>query len=111
MFKAYDKAIKLKIESNNNNEDWKNILESHKSMIAIIQHERLIHLLVTMFVAISMLLCVLTTLITLNTYLFYLDIPLMVLFLAYIIHYRFLEDTTQNWYKITEKIGEKSLRL
>jgi hypothetical protein len=107
MFKDYDKYIKNLLTSSKQNEDWKIVLENHELMIAQIQHERLIHLLVTIFVGISMLLCTLTTIITLVPYLFYLDIPLLILFLAYIIHYRFLENTTQSWYKITVKIREK----
>jgi len=109
MFRDYDKTVKKLLSSNDKSEDWNSVLENHKLMVSQIQRERLIHLLVTIFVGIAMLLCVLTTLITSNTYLLYVDLPLLILFLAYIIHYRFLENTTQSWYKITDKIKEKLL--
>ena len=108
MFKEYDKKVKNILSSNSNTNDWAAILEDHTTKISQIQHERLIHLLVTIFVGIAALLCILTTLITLMRSLIYLDILLLILFLAYIFHYRFLENTTQNWYKIGDRIKENT---
>ena len=107
MFKDYDRKIKEILSTGALETDWKNILENHKEMIALIQHERLIHLLITIFVGISMLLVCLTTIITENPLLVFLDVPLIALFTGYIFHYRFLENTTQSWYKLTELVREK----
>ena len=107
MFKDYDDQIKKALSSEEKREDWKEILEEHKAKVTQIQHERLIHLLVTMTVCIAMVLCVLTTIITSKASLLYLDFPLIALFTAYILHYRFLENTTQSWYKLTDRIKEK----
>jgi len=104
MFKKYDKEIKKIITENHNRMDWFRVCEIHARMLARIQHERLIHLLVTIFVGIAMVLCFLTTIITQFGQLIYLDIPLLVLFIAYLFHYRFLENTTQNWYIFEDKI-------
>jgi hypothetical protein len=109
MFKEYDKTIKKILASDGQTDNWEEVLENHTLMIGRIQHERLIHLLVTFFVGIAMLLCVLTTIITEKIYLAYLDFPLIALFLAYIIHYSFLENTTQYWYKIGDELKMKAV--
>jgi hypothetical protein len=84
--------------------DWKDIIDTHKLMIERIQHERLIHLLVTIFVGIAMILTLLTTVVTEKVILVLLDVPLLILFTAYIFHYRFLENTTQSWYRLEDKL-------
>ena len=107
MFKEYDKKIREELDESTGYTDWLSVYDNHKYMVSLIQHERLIHLLVTIFVGIGMILCVLTTLVTELEYLLLLDIPLLALFTAYIFHYRFLENTTQSWYLISEKIKDK----
>jgi hypothetical protein len=104
MFKTYDIKIKKILADESKDENWKEILKTHKLMIKRIQHERLIHLLVTIFVGIVMVLSLLTTIITEKVILGLLDIPLLILFTAYIFHYRFLENTTQSWYKLEDRI-------
>lgn len=83
------------------------ILEKLLIQIKFIQHERLIHLIVTIFVGLSTLILlglgifaesigfILTALITL------------ILFIFYIFHYYFLENTTQELYKHYFSIKEK----
>jgi uncharacterized membrane protein len=101
-------VIKKTLSDKSENADWKEILKTHKLMIERIQHERLIHLLVTIFVGLVMVLSLLATVISENIILAFLDIPLLILFTAYIFHYRFLENTTQGWYKIEDSIKECS---
>jgi cell division protein FtsW (lipid II flippase) len=84
--------------------DWNSILQNHRDMIAKIQHERLIHLLVTIFVGLVMSSSAFITIITGKTDLLFVCIPLLILFIAYILHYRFLENTTQNWYLLEDQI-------
>lgn len=83
------------------------LLKYHIKKIEWLQHERLVHLLVTMLTAILFL------------FLFGLDIlngsvPVLILlagvsFLlaAYIFHYFRLENTVQHWYKIADSIYHK----
>jgi hypothetical protein len=108
MFKTYDASIKKILFDESKDNDWKEILKYHHLMIKRIQHERLIHLLVTIFVGLVMIMSLLATVITEKMLLVYLDIPLLILFTAYIFHYRFLENTTQSWYKLEDKIREYS---
>ena len=104
MFKAYDLQIRKILSENNSETDWEGVLENHREIIAKIQHERLIHLLVTIFVGIVMSISFFATLIIKGTYLLIICTPLLVLFVAYIFHYRFLENTTQNWYLLENQI-------
>ena len=109
MFDIYDLKIKKILSVNNSDTDWKNILENHKEMIAKIQHERLIHLLVTIFVGTVMSISSLIALVTKEIYLIIFCFPLLLLFLAYLFHYRYLENTTQNWYIIEENIKKSGV--
>ncbi len=104
MFKTYDRAIEKILSEKQKETDWKKILKHHKRMIARIQHERLIHLLVTVFVGICLVLCFLASISVLSPLLSLLDAALLILFVAYIFHYRFLENTTQKWYKLEDEI-------
>ena len=105
MLKEYQKELD-KILSEKSAEKKSDIIKKHEKMIAIIQHERLIHLLVTIFVGIVMTMSFLITIVTEKAYLLFLDIPLVLLFVGYLFHYRYLENTTQNWYALTQKITD-----
>lgn len=104
MFKTYDKTIRKTVLEKSAKTDWKEVLNYHQVMLLRIQHERLIHLLVTIFVGLVMSLVAFTTIITQNPVLIWLVIPLVLLFIGYLLHYRFLENTTQSWYKMEDKI-------
>jgi VIT1/CCC1 family predicted Fe2+/Mn2+ transporter len=71
------------------------------------QHERLIHLIVTAFVGI----CVMLSIIIVFTAMFYLfailTLILTVLFIFYIAHYYALENNTQKLYGLLEQMYEK----
>lgn len=104
MFQNYDKKIKKTLSANMPSTDWKSVLENHKEMIAIIQHERLIHLLVTIFVGSIMSASSFIVIATRQIELLIIAIPLLLLFTAYLFHYRYLENTTQSWYVLEEEI-------
>jgi len=104
MFKKYDMEIKEILSKKDSAIDWKNVLENHKEMIEKIQHERLIHLLVTIFVGSIMTISSFIVITTKQPELLIISFPLLFLFLAYLFHYRFLENTTQDWYLLEEQI-------
>ena len=104
MFKDYDKRIKGVMHAHEDSTDWDGLLKVHRTMIARIQHERLIHLLVTIFVGLIMSISAFITIMMQKTDLLFLCIPLLFLFVAYLLHYRFLENTTQSWYILDDKI-------
>ena len=107
MFKDYERKIKEYLTTSSPNTPWGVLLNDHKEMVSIIQHERLIHLLVTVFVGVAMLLCSLATVMTRDSFLLLLDVPLLALFVGYIFHYRYLENTTQKWYLLTAQLKKK----
>jgi len=107
MFKIYDEKIKKILSDKVLNTDWKEILKHHQRMISLIQHERLIHLLVTIFVGLIMSIGAFITIIIQASTLLIFVVSLFALFVAYLFHYRFLENTTQNWYKIEEEISSR----
>lgn len=78
------------------------LLRDHLLKIAWLQHERLIHLLVTMLVAVLlMFLFVLTMLNTSWPVLILLAIA-AVLLVFYLLHYFNLENTVQRWYILAD---------
>lgn len=107
MFKKYNIEIAKILSSPHSPSDWEKISKRHKRMVEFIRHERLIHLIVTLFTGTVMAMAFFVTIITKSPALLLLDIPLLALFLGYIVHYRFLENTTQNWHSIIESIENK----
>ena len=107
MFKTYDNAIRKILLEKESNADWGRILDHHRTMILRIQHERLIHLLVTIFVGLVMVIASCITIVAQSPGLLVIAVPLIVLFIAYIFHYRFLENTTQKWYSLEDEISER----
>ena len=107
MLRKYDKEITKLLDTKPTGTKWKRALKTHKDMIVIIQHERLIHLLVTMTVAIIMFMTFLFIIAFKSSFLLFVGTPLLVLFIGYLIHYRFLENTTQRWQESTEEIRNK----
>jgi hypothetical protein len=108
MFKKYDLEIKELLSKKPSDANWKDVLETHKIMISRIQHERLIHLLVMIFVGTIMSLSFFVIIVTGKPDLLLIGGLLLILFLAYLFHYRFLENTTQNWYKLEDEIRKLS---
>lgn len=105
----YDSKIKDMLVKKSSDVDWENVLKHHKTMIARIQHERLIHLIVTVFVGLVLSVTSLVTIATVNSNLLIFCALLLFLFIAYLLHYRFLENTTQSWYRIEDEIRLKLL--
>lgn len=85
----------------------KDFLELHREMVAAFQHERLIHLLVTLFFGFLTILgficaATLTILFGFDAWLapiYILAVVLLVLEMFYVRHYYFLENHTQEMYK------------
>lgn len=81
----------------------------HKTRMRDFQHERLIHLIVTAFVAIIMVLVVIASVVTKEWLFFVLDMVLIPLVFAYLIHYRSLENGVQSLYELTKQLGKELL--
>ena len=102
----YLREIDKKIKDNKN-QNWKVVIKNHREMIGFIQHERLIHLLVTLAVAILFMVSMMFSLVYQFVFLFLVDFLLLVLLIPYIFHYFKLENGVQKMYWIDKLIEEK----
>ncbi len=85
-------------------------LREHQEKIAILQHERLVHLIVTVMVVIAELFVV--DIVLLHSDRFGILPAVIMLLLAvllafYFAHYFFLENTVQRWYRILEDLENR----
>lgn len=83
------------------------IMAEHKDKIAFMQHERIVHFLVTMLFALVMAIFITSLLTTQNIMILILVTIIMVLLGFYIKHYYFLENTVQKMYKVYDDILAK----
>ncbi len=84
------------------------LLSLHKEKIGILQHERLVHLIVTVMVVIIELFVMDLVLLHPETapYSAIAMLGLAILLGFYFFHYFFLENTVQRWYVIADQIRE-----
>lgn len=81
-----------------------NLKEYHAKQIFFMQHERFIHLVVTLFMALFLLLSLGFSM-SVRTYAgAVLCLLLLILVSAYIIHYFHLENGVQRWYGLSNEI-------
>lgn len=104
---AYHTQIEKLVAENPSKHDWKKELKFFQTKLLHLQIERIIHLLVTLTVGIATLISCFVTMTFPLVPLFILDGILMVLFFAYILHYRKLENTAQSWYSLHDLLQRK----
>ena len=87
------------------------LLELHRRKIKILQHERLVHLIVTVMVVAVELFVVDITLLHPNYGIWpaVVMLALAVLLGFYFYHYFFLENAVQRWYRIEEELEKAML--
>lgn len=83
------------------------IMSEHKDKIAFMQHERIVHFLVTMMFAVILSIFVCALIFSGDFALLLLVTIILVLLAFYIKHYYFLENTVQKMYKVYDRILEK----
>lgn len=83
------------------------ILSYHKLQISFFQHERLIHLLVTIFVGLLAMLFLLFGLMLESISLLLIFLCLLLLFIPYILHYYRLENGVQKLYQQYDQLQNK----
>lgn len=91
-----------KIDALLNQKEIKNIVKVKEELllqIKIFQHERLVHLFVTIFVGLATILFLLFALLLEKTTLFILFFLCLLLFIPYIFHYYYLENGVQKLYQ------------
>ena len=83
---------------------WIGLMNKHTRMIQYMQHERLIHLMVTIAFGIFLLMTMLIAFINPTTPVIILMGLFFFLLVPYIIHYYYLENTIQSWYRLSDEI-------
>ena len=102
---AYRKQIDA-IIANPEDGYYDGIVEDHFNQISFFQHERLVHLIVTLAFAILEVVAMLGAAVTGSIGFIALAVLLLVLLIPYIVHYYFLENETQKLYPQYEKLRE-----
>lgn len=100
----YIKRIDRLLEDPEKTDGWDNILAEHLQQIAFFQHERLVHLIVTMTFALMTIISVGIALITQIATVFLLTGVFLILLIPYIMHYYLLENNVQKMYEQYDKI-------
>ena len=88
--------------------DWGRACEDLLTQIGFFQHERLIHLLVTLAFALMVCACALVTILTYNMVSCLLMGLLTILLVPYVVHYYFLENETQKLYAQYDRLLAKA---
>lgn len=84
------------------------LAEFHEQQIRRMQHERLVHLLVTLFFGLFLLISIGLALFHPGLALAALSLLFLCLETAYVIHYFRLENGVQRWYKLGNRIRRKA---
>ena len=107
----YMNLVEKRLEEASDVGELDRIMAEHKDKIAFMQHERIVHFLVTMMFALVLAIFMLALLLTQNLAMLILVTIILVLLAFYIKHYYFLENTVQKMYKVYDQILEKQGRL
>ncbi len=84
--------------------NWCGIRDYHMAQISFMQHERLVHLIVTLVFGLILTASIAVTVIYPVWQLLLIDTILTVTETFYIIHYYRLENGVQRWYRIYQQI-------
>jgi protein-S-isoprenylcysteine O-methyltransferase Ste14 len=105
--KKHENYIKEMLEQKLNEEELRKLLAYHDKQILWMQHERLAHLIVMLFVCFFMLLILGFTVIRTSMPSIILSVIFLILSVAYILHYYRLENGVQEWYLISNQIKKQ----
>ena len=94
------------IDRDDEKTDWNEVYRLHLIKTELFQHERLVHLLVLMLVALLMMATVAISVISGYIYMLLVTAGLLILLVPYIMHYYFLENSVQKMYDQFDKIYE-----
>ena len=90
------------------NQDWEAVIKEHLIQISFFQHERLIHLIVTVTFALLEVIVIGLCVMSFTLGVGLLAIALLILLIPYIRHYYILENEVQKMYGQYDKMVEKN---
>ncbi|MBU1220714.1 hypothetical protein KKF34_03910 [Myxococcota bacterium] len=103
----HEKSVKTRLLEDISEKELLNLKVYHQKQIQFMQHERLIHLLVTLFMALFLLISLGFSMVVKTWTGAALCILLLILVSAYIIHYFHLENGVQRWYGLSNEIDRR----
>jgi hypothetical protein len=105
--KKHENYVQDMLAKNSDEEKLRELLVYHDKQIQWMQHERLVHLIVMLFICFFTLLIFGFAVIRTSLPSIILFVILLILSVAYIIHYYRLENGVQKWYLISNQIKQK----
>jgi hypothetical protein len=109
--KRHEAFVRRALAAGDAGTNWGELREWHEAQTRRMQHERLIHLIVTMFCATFLLLAIGYTSARPTIAGALLAGLLLVLVAAYLVHYFRLENGVQRWYHLANRIDAKLGRV
>ncbi|HRY63076.1 MAG TPA: hypothetical protein P5267_00500 [Patescibacteria group bacterium] len=106
-FKKHEEFIRQELVSHKSNVELKDLLNYHYRQIQNFQHERLIHLLVTLTYALANLIALGLTLAFASLGTIILNLILLVMLVFYIKHYFALENGVARLYQLDQAIMKR----
>jgi uncharacterized membrane protein len=105
--KIHEKFINDILNDKNSNYDWERLKKYHKTQIEFIQHERLIHLMVTLAFSFFLIISLIVTAVYSHLEMALLDLILTIVLIFYVIHYYKLENGVQRLYDLANDIEKR----
>lgn len=96
--KEYRVMIDALIDAGPDNADWGDVIQEHLVQISFFQHERLVHLLVTLAFALMEIISAMVAIVTQHVMAAVLMVLILIPLVPYVFHYYFLENETQRLY-------------
>jgi hypothetical protein len=100
----HEAFVRRRLASGGDGDDWGGLARFHQTQIAFMQHERLVHLLVTLFFGLCALLTLLFVVLHPQVPMGILLLLLLALLVPYVVHYYRLENGIQKWYHLANEI-------
>ena len=108
--REYIQRVDALIANNDASTDWQDVTQEHVTQISFFQHERLVHLLVTLAFAFMELASAVTAVLAPQPSILALMALFLVLLVPYIVHYYHLENGTQRLYAQYDQLLERVRR-
>jgi drug/metabolite transporter (DMT)-like permease len=102
--RRHEAFIRGQLASAGGGADWAGLARFHRAQVEYLQHERLVHLLVTLFFGLAALLTLLFLVLHPHVTIGVLLLLLLVLLVPYLVHYYRVENGVQRWYHLANEI-------
>jgi len=105
--KRHEAFVRSTLDAGLRDVDWAALGRHHERQIRYMQHERVVHLLVMLFVGLFALLTLLFLVSRPSLTVAALVLLLLTLFVPYLVHYYRLENGVQRWYDLANEIERR----